>query len=136
MLQIRVHTEATVFYKRLASLGTRNEMGSTLLLNPVLATLPPKFLSTKISNPVHSWGPLKRWSRHRPLWTWLCQNSNSTELISAHIEFIFPIIIPIIFPFNFVLLCIPPSNLSMEYYYKKKVHTGQSPWNMTPVLRT
>ncbi len=53
-----------LFYKRLASLYTCNEMGSTLLLHPVLATLPPKFIFTKISNPVHSWGPLKRWSSH------------------------------------------------------------------------
>ncbi len=44
---------------------TRNEMASTLLLHPVLATLPPKFLSTKISDPVHSWGPIKRRSSHQ-----------------------------------------------------------------------
>ncbi len=48
-----LQVEATVFTKDLPPY-TRNEMGSTLLLHPVLATLPPKFIFTKISNPVHS----------------------------------------------------------------------------------
>ena len=69
--------EATVFYKRLASL------------------LAMKW--TKISNPVHSWCPLKRWSSHEdtaPYGPGYVRTVN--QLNSATLVIIFAIICPFI----------------------------------------